>query len=181
MANYEHTTLRGILDEDKTQFIIPFYQRNYNWSTNEVKSLIDDIIEFSEDVNQKVNARYYVGNIITKTLPSPREGRTLNRIVIVDGQQRITTMLIMIAALRDIDKNDTNVNVSGVHNPSSGISWLVTLYDGNNNEVYSFSADQQGPVSVGVNLAAPGSYYISITDGYDCCFNNEPYLLAVKK
>ena len=101
MANYDNTSLIEILDDKKTQFVIPFYQRGYNWKTEQIKKLIDDLVDFTE-TNTDMNSKYYVGNIVTKQLKIT-PGQLLRKNVIVDGQQRITSTLLIVMALKNIN------------------------------------------------------------------------------
>ena len=103
MARFDNTTLLKILDDDTHQFVIPIYQRGYNWGKHNIKKLIDDLVEFNKNIIDPSDM-YYVGTIITKELLDKNDGQILYRYVIVDGQQRITTTLIFLLVLREIDK-----------------------------------------------------------------------------
>lgn len=79
------------------QFIIPIYQRSYSWSKRECRQLWDDIIRAGDD--ESINA-HFIGSIVYiekgiyhVTSQSP--------ILVIDGQQRLTTILLLIAALAD--------------------------------------------------------------------------------
>ena len=74
-----------------------------------------------------------------------------------------------------------HLGVGGVYNSFSGLSWIATLYDENDNEVYTFQVDKEELVSIDINLAIPGNYYISISDKYSGSFDNETYFLTVTK
>lgn len=79
------------------QFVIPIYQRSYSWSKRECRQLWDDIVRAGSDEN--VNA-HFIGSIVyikkgiyQVTSQSP--------ILVIDGQQRLTTISLLIAALAD--------------------------------------------------------------------------------
>jgi uncharacterized protein with ParB-like and HNH nuclease domain/predicted transport protein len=79
------------------QFVIPIYQRAYSWSKRECHQLWRDIIRAGEDDN--VNA-HFIGSIVyiekgiyQVTSQSP--------ILVIDGQQRMTTISLLLAALAD--------------------------------------------------------------------------------
>ena len=103
MANYDSTSLIEMLDDKKTQFVIPFYQRGYNWKTEQIKKLIDDLVDFVE-TNKDMNSKYYVGNIVTKQMMIT-PGQLWRRNIIVDGQQRITSTLLTVMALKNINSD----------------------------------------------------------------------------
>lgn len=100
-----HTDDKSIIDlitGDLTQFHVPIYQRNYTWSASEqVDKLITDVIEFGREYQDNKRAEYYIGNIIIK---NQTRGMITER-VIVDGQQRITTAVLTLCAIRDIYRN----------------------------------------------------------------------------
>ncbi|MCM1564344.1 MAG: DUF262 and DUF1524 domain-containing protein [Dehalobacter sp.] len=79
------------------QFVIPIYQRSYSWSEKECRQLWDDIVRAGED--EKINA-HFIGSIVyiekgiyQVTSQSP--------ILVIDGQQRLTTVSLLIAALAE--------------------------------------------------------------------------------
>lgn len=91
--------LRDLIMGDLTQFHIPIYQRTYTWeSKNQVEQLLGDIIEFGEEYKDNTRTDYYVGNIIVK---NQTRGFLTERVVI-DGQQRITTTILILCAIRDV-------------------------------------------------------------------------------
>lgn len=73
------------------KIVIPLYQRNYDWSKQNCKQLLDDIERLIE--NSGKNKKHFTGAIIFTN-------SGLNR-VIIDGQQRITTVQLLLLALRD--------------------------------------------------------------------------------
>ena len=75
--------------EGKIKFNIPDYQRNYSWSEENIETLINDIQTEAEG--------YYLGNII---FTSNKDDK--NTIDIVDGQQRFTTISLILLSLYDI-------------------------------------------------------------------------------
>ena len=70
-------------------FVIPVYQRNYDWKIENCKQLFQDIVEIVHK-----NENHFIGTICTKI-----EKR--DRTVIIDGQQRITTLMILLKAISD--------------------------------------------------------------------------------
>jgi len=95
----DHKDLRGLIMGDLTQFHIPIYQRSYTWDAKEqVGKLIDDILEFGDEYKDNRRSDYYIGNIIVK---NQTRGFQTERVVI-DGQQRITTTILILCAIRDV-------------------------------------------------------------------------------
>ncbi|GAA7641222.1 hypothetical protein JP0138_13910 [Helicobacter pylori] len=73
----------------KKQLVIPIYQRLYSWEKEQCKQLWDDIIKIGG--NDKMDG-HFIGSILY--VP---DGITL----IIDGQQRLTTITLLLTALRD--------------------------------------------------------------------------------
>ena len=55
------TKVEDFLSSNKTQFVIPVYQRNYDWTTGQCKQLLDDILEVG--TNKKMNG-HFIGSIV---------------------------------------------------------------------------------------------------------------------
>ena len=68
----------------KLKFEIPFYQRAYSWEKQDIEKLISDI---------NCNEGHYLGNIVFK--------KNNDKFIIIDGQQRLTTIYIIFMALRE--------------------------------------------------------------------------------
>ena len=80
-------------------FIIPPFQRNYEWGKTQCEELFDDIKSISDDRKK----RHYLGNVVYYVKERSRTNGY--EYILVDGQQRITTILILLCALRDCDVN----------------------------------------------------------------------------
>lgn len=99
MAYLKQRTLIGILNSND-YFEIPIYQRNYTWSENECIKFLGDIYEnFMKNkiIISEQEIEYYVGNVIIFNFGA-------NHDIIVDGQQRITTTILILCALRNVIK-----------------------------------------------------------------------------
>ncbi|GAA7668122.1 DUF262 domain-containing protein [Helicobacter pylori] len=79
-----------------TVFSIPVYQRNYTWGEENCKKLLQDIIHISQ--NKKT---HYMGSItyILHLIDDEKSLRQLQEFVIIDGQQRITTLMLLLKAI----------------------------------------------------------------------------------
>ncbi len=74
------------------EYIIPDFQRPYSWEKEQCDKLWDDVIDFIENNNSV--EKYFLGNIIVH----PYE----NKLAVIDGQQRLTTLMLFIKALHNI-------------------------------------------------------------------------------
>lgn len=84
-------------DEQICYFSIPLYQRKYSWSEKQWEELFSDLFHSFAKADMNTD---YLGNIIVYKKDSE------NDYELVDGQQRIITLLLLIASLGNIEKND---------------------------------------------------------------------------
>ena len=99
MVAAEETTLQALLEGTK-QYQVPLYQRTYSWSTAQLARLWDDIAKLAEDRVDTPGATHFVGSLVLA--PSPSIGPTgVQRFLVVDGQQRMTTLSLLLCAIRD--------------------------------------------------------------------------------
>ncbi len=94
------------------QFIIPVYQRLYSWGMPQCERLWDDIVAM-EKLNKQGHFVGSIVNIAEKAMPTG-----VQKFMIIDGQQRITTLILMLIALRDvaIQNNDESINPIKIEN-----------------------------------------------------------------
>jgi len=102
------TSIRIYLEGSK-QFIVPLFQRTYSWRIENIQRLWDDI----EDTgSSEPGSTHFFGSFVTFPVPSPASG--VSKYVIIDGQQRLVTTFVFLAAVRnrileirpDYDKKD---------------------------------------------------------------------------
>ena len=75
----------------ENKFLIPEYQRPYAWTVDEVTTLFEDLVEFSEanDATDENNDKtYFIGSVVSFMNEETRERE------IIDGQQRITSLFL---------------------------------------------------------------------------------------
>ena len=75
----------------KKRFVIPVYQRNYDWKTENCKQLYDDLVK----VVRYNRSSHFFGSIVSSYLPNGRYTEYL----IIDGQQRLTTISLLLLAM----------------------------------------------------------------------------------
>ena len=86
-----------------SKFVIPDYQRPYNWSEDEITTLFDDLWEATLDSinNPESNKTFFLGSIVTFY------NKEKNEQEIIDGQQRITTLFLLLRAIyTNLSKNE---------------------------------------------------------------------------
>ena len=101
-----------ILNGNK-QFLIPVYQRYYSWDMEQCKRLWNDIVE----MQKKGKAGHFVGSIVNIAEQAMPTG--VQKYMIIDGQQRMTTLSLLLLALRDYaikNPDDTTINARRIDN-----------------------------------------------------------------
>lgn len=93
----EMMTIKALLRED--EYLIPVYQRNYAWGESHLSQLIQDIWDY-----HSLKKNYYIGTLVVHD----RKDGTFET---VDGQQRLTTLNIILCALRnEVDTGDVDLS-----------------------------------------------------------------------
>ena len=91
-----------IKDIFKKWFCIPNYQRSYVWEKDQVSDLLDDIYEaYLKNKGIKDKGEYFLGSLVLKS--NNTEDKTYVDYDVLDGQQRLTTLFLIIAVIRDFN------------------------------------------------------------------------------
>lgn len=93
--NVDQKTIMLLFSDKKSDFLIPDYQRPYAWEENQCQTLWDDIFSFAFPDNNcdkfDSNEEYFLGSIVT--FENER-----NKKEVIDGQQRLTTLMLLLRA-----------------------------------------------------------------------------------
>lgn len=96
--NVDQKTIFDLLSDKKADFLIPDYQRPYAWNEEQCQTLWDDIFLFSfPDNNYEAfddNEEYFLGSIVTYKNDNGKSE-------VIDGQQRLTTLMLLLRAFYD--------------------------------------------------------------------------------
>lgn len=85
--------INDFIEPNKRQYAIPVYQRNYEWSREQCVKLFADIVEA-----YKKDKTHFCGSVVYALL---EEKQNIFYYVIIDGQQRLTTIYLMMKAMLD--------------------------------------------------------------------------------
>lgn len=91
----EDTLVTNLLQGAK-QFIVPIFQRDYSWGTKHCQQLWKDVIRVGSDPRIKV---HFLGSVVY--VAAEGNAATITRWLLIDGQQRMTTLTLLLIALRD--------------------------------------------------------------------------------
>ncbi|WP_139492167.1 DUF262 domain-containing protein [Brevibacillus dissolubilis] len=108
----QETPLHKVFSDDYL-FTIPSVQRPYSWTTDEAGELLDDVLEFIEHygITEKnvsdIDEPYFLGSIVLVKQDTPMSE-------VLDGQQRLTTLTILLAVLRDYLSGEYAVEIESM-------------------------------------------------------------------
>ncbi|MCQ2768044.1 DUF262 domain-containing protein [Helicobacter pylori] len=99
----KESTINDFFALTGTIFSIPVYQRNYTWEEENCEKLLQDIVSISQ--NKKT---HFMGSItyILHLIDDEKSLRQLQEFVIIDGQQRITTIMLLLKAIETKIQNE---------------------------------------------------------------------------
>lgn len=96
--NVDQKTIFDLLSDKRADFLIPDYQRPYAWGEDQCQTLWDDIFAFSFPNNDyeafDENEEYFLGSIVTYK-------NEIEKSEVIDGQQRLTTLMLILRAFYD--------------------------------------------------------------------------------
>lgn len=92
----------NFLQAPNVQFVIPVYQRNYDWTNSECRELLNDIIS----VQEQERGTHFIGSIVF-VHEGTYSTSEVKELVIIDGQQRLTTINILYVALYRFAKDNS--------------------------------------------------------------------------
>ena len=105
----ESHSINDVLAKNATSFFIPPFQRAYAWGKPEIERYFSDIsriIESELDKKQHDKLEHFFGTVVIKE----EKAGFANKSVVVDGQQRLTTTLLFLIALRDLETEQEKID-----------------------------------------------------------------------
>ena len=105
-------TMDSFLSNPKGQFIIPVYQRRYSWKQLNCGQLYNDLMQnIKNNEKSEQSLKHFFGSIVEEEWPNGHNGQ----LMIIDGQQRITTVSIFLVAVCNmIDAGKLKSNTPGL-------------------------------------------------------------------
>lgn len=129
--NIDQKTIKELFQDSKANFLIPDYQRPYAWGEDECQTLWDDIFSFAipnDDATQFDDAteEYFLGPIVTY--------QNKNRQEIIDGQQRLTTLMLLLRAFYDRFENMKDPNSQKIRENIEKCIWKTDIFGKTNKQ-----------------------------------------------
>lgn len=125
--NIDQQTVKQLFSDKKSDFLIPDYQRPYAWDEIECQTLWDDVFNFSfpnDDCDQfdSDNDEYFLGPIVTYK-------NDTGKLEIIDGQQRLTTLMLLLRAFYTKFENMHDKNSVNIRETISKCIWKTDEFD----------------------------------------------------
>ena len=98
--------LLSLLD-GKKQFTIPIYQRTYSWQIKQCQQLFDDIVRVGNDSSE---LSHFIGSIVYFK-PGNSPITSVPELLVIDGQQRLTTVSLLLLALTHFLKEHKDITL----------------------------------------------------------------------
>lgn len=90
------------------QFFIPIFQRMYSWEKHHCQQLLDDVVRVGENPNV---SSHFLGSIVYMQ-PAPQNEGVVRRLLVIDGQQRLTTLSLLLSVLGTaIDEQGIDIGI----------------------------------------------------------------------
>jgi alkylated DNA nucleotide flippase Atl1 len=101
----QNATLKGLVQGEK-QFRVPIWQRQYTWGRAQHEQLWNDLSEQYDHVvgNGKALTGHFLGSFVLSPVDPTASG--VQTFLVIDGQQRLTTLMLVLCALRDLAATD---------------------------------------------------------------------------
>lgn len=106
MPKYNSINVLDFLSENEVMFCIPVFQRNYEWGNNECTKFFLDIVQTAKKAELKQDYTQHFFGVVYYTFDEQAYSfGDIKQYMLIDGQQRLTTVLLFLAAARDTISN----------------------------------------------------------------------------
>lgn len=85
----------------EAQYYVPIYQRKYSWNKDNCLKLLEDIVKVAKD---KKRPCHFIGSVIYLAKEDSQHASAVKEYLVIDGQQRMTTLSLILIALGDYTK-----------------------------------------------------------------------------
>ena len=111
--NVDDHVVEVILAEGR-RFMVPLYQRKYQWTDNLLLPYWDDVqAKAAEELENDTRFQHYMGALILAPIGEAAQIGVTSRVQVVDGQQRLTTFQLMLAAIREVAREHNCNDIIG--------------------------------------------------------------------
>lgn len=162
-------TIEEIFHSDE-KYLIPLYQRPYAWRAEEIEQLIDDI----KEAQKKNTGNYYLGTLVVFN-------RSVNEYETIDGQQRLTTLLLLLHVLGGNSVSKIRKSTIVFKNRQKSEKTLSTfLENGSLEELRNLGSELDVPIYSAIEIIQKKLHLLEKSDQF-CKNDFKVYLLTKVK
>src|SRR5690554_5470231 len=136
--NVDQKTIMLLFSDKKSDFLIPDYQRPYAWEEAQCQTLWDDIFSFAFPDNNcdnfDSNEEYFLGSIVTFENEN-------NKKEVIDGQQRLTTLMLLLRAFYEKFKKMQDNNSISTRKRISQCLWKTNEFGEANLDILKIDSE----------------------------------------
>lgn len=145
------------------QFVIPIYQRTYSWQLAQCSKLLSDIIRISND---PTTPGHFIGSVVYFQ-ESIHTLSDVPQLLVIDGQQRLTTVTLLIAALAEFIK-DHNVDIDTSATKLQNYYLLNVEEDGDlRYKLLLTKRDKETIINIIKGVKLPADYSLRVSENFD--------------
>lgn len=132
-------SILGLIAEMNTRFVVPVYQRPYSWGESQCLQLWDDILA----CGRQRESFHFTGSIVT-IQDGTMSPQGVMPLLLIDGQQRITTITLLLIALARLAREGTRANLPFTHEEIVDSGYLTNHFrSGDDHYKLTLSKDDQ--------------------------------------
>ncbi|MFC8373154.1 DUF262 domain-containing protein [Streptomyces sp. NPDC057239] len=174
----QEITFLKLVQGDK-QFQVPLYQRTYSWGREQLKRLWEDVGELvDQHLSGETSAPHFLGSVVLA--PGQIQAGGVQRWLVVDGQQRLTTLMLAFTALRDhlkgtgdsrgVDRVHRQILVNEFHEGLDHYRLLPTQAD---REAYTACVQSRAEAGGSDNIGAAYRFFLgALAEGQEAAGND---------
>lgn len=136
--NVDQKNIKLLFTDKKSDFLIPDYQRPYAWSDEECQTLWEDIFNFAipngDATKFNSEEEYYLGSIVTFKNDN-------NKLEVIDGQQRLTTLMLLLRAFHESFGNMQDENSKKTKELIESCIWKTDEFGNANKELLKIDSE----------------------------------------
>ena len=114
--NVGNKSFRELFNQN-VQFVIPFFQRGYAWEKRQQDALFQDIedqiLNEADEIEDIKNYELFFGSIVVAEMNESTEN--FKKYIVIDGQQRITTIYLLVSIINHIFKKKTSQSQGAIN------------------------------------------------------------------
>ena len=116
-------SILGLISEMNVRFVVPVYQRPYSWGESQCLQLWDDILA----CGRRRESLHFTGSIVT-IQDGSRSAAGVTPLLLIDGQQRITTITLLLIALARLAREGSRKNLPFTHEEIVASGYLTNHF-----------------------------------------------------